>query len=95
MIELADSHPDSALFSHVTKQDALEFCMKMNLSCFMDWGKGTCCFDSEEFRKILEFSNRWPLKAVWTDDLDEIDVQYSSGKVLLCPLKLSSPDKIS
>ena len=68
---------------------------RIYLSCFMDWWKGTCCFDSEEFRKILEFSNRWPLKAVWTDDLDEIDVQYSSGKVLLCPLKLSSPDKIS
>ena len=46
MMELAESRPESRLLASATKADVLDFCLKMNLSYFMDWEAGTCSFAS-------------------------------------------------
>ena len=91
MMELAESR----LLASATKADVLDFCLKMNLSYFMDWEAGTCSFASEEFGRILEFSNRFPLEEREGEDHDQINDRYNKGKVLLYPVNLVSPDEIS
>ncbi|WP_300569050.1 hypothetical protein [uncultured Acetatifactor sp.] len=95
MMELVESHPDSMLLEYATKQKVLEFCLEMNLPCFMDWEKGSNSFDSEEFRGILEFSNRFPLEDTLELEASERIALYSSGKALLYPVEIASPDKVS
>jgi ABC-type glycerol-3-phosphate transport system substrate-binding protein len=53
----------------LTKTDVLNACINRSLSSFIDWNKGTCTFDSQDFRDILEFSNTFPATFDW-DNFD-------------------------
>lgn len=60
MMQYADSHPDADLLEFGFKENVLSQCMMFNESAFVDWSTGECKFDSPEFKKILEFANRFP-----------------------------------
>ena len=48
-----------------TKTGVLNACVSRSLSSFIDWNKGTCTFDSQDFRDILEFANTFPDTFDW------------------------------
>lgn len=60
MIALADQNPEMEIFGQSTKDIILDYCFMYNQNSFIDAETGKCNFDSDEFRKVLEFSNRFP-----------------------------------
>lgn len=68
MIDTLHEHPDMQLMNYGnSKEDAFE--MLANACCdeFIDYEKLECHFDSDDFKKILEFCNEFP------DESEEID----------------------
>lgn len=48
------------LYPGETKKDVFGTLLTGSIDNYVNWEKGTCRFDSEEFRQILEFANRFP-----------------------------------
>ena len=51
----------------------LQYCVAMNADSFMNWQDGTCNFDSDEFRALLEFVKPFPAEYDWQSDSEEYE----------------------
>ncbi len=65
MMEFAKKYPDAQLFDGVVQATMLSYCMMFNQDAFIDWTKGECYFNSEEFKKLLEFVAMFPAEIDW------------------------------
>ena len=75
-----------------TQAEMLQYCVAMNADSFMNWQDGTCSFDSDEFRALLEFVKPFPTDYDWQSDSEDYESDYTSlknGKQLLYPTSLS------
>jgi ABC-type glycerol-3-phosphate transport system substrate-binding protein len=73
-----DSKPDSQLFYSNNKNDVLNNIMEGCVNDFVDWEKGECYFDSQDFKDILEMANRGT-----NDETDYVEDRVSEPKQLL------------
>ena len=71
MMAFADEHPQAEIFNRTSKQTILQYCLMYNMNIFVDWNNGTCNFEGEEFKRLLEFVNRFP---------DQSDITYEQGQ---------------
>jgi len=78
MKQFAHDHPEARLFDTCTKTQMLRILLEYNMKNYVDWLDGTCSFDSEEFRELLEFSNSFPL-----EQLPDEDLTLENGGILL------------
>lgn len=83
MIAFADAHPGTELFDSVDKSTIMRYCLTNNMSDFVDWQAGTCDFDSDEFRSLLEFVNRFPDDVTYEEGRPSTPARIQSGEVLL------------
>lgn len=83
IMAFARSHPDAELFQYATRSEMMEIFMAFNQDAFIDWEKGTCNFDCEEFRRILEFVGSFPEEYDYVDDGRNIHDKLASGSLLL------------
>ena len=77
---------------YYTQAEMLQYCVAMNAESFMNWQDGTCSFDSDEFRALLEFVKPFPTDYDWQSDSDDYESDYTrlkNGKQLLYPTSLS------
>ena len=77
---------------YYTQAEMLQYCVAMNAESFMNWQDGTCSFDSDEFRALLEFVKPFPTDYDWQSDSEDYESDYTSlknGKQLLYPTSLS------
>ena len=77
---------------YYTQAQMLQYCVAMNAESFMNWQDGTCSFDSDEFRALLEFVKPFPAEYDWQSDAEEYESDYTrlkNGKQLLYPTSLS------
>ena len=77
---------------YYTQAQMLQYCIAMNAESFMNWQDGTCSFDSDEFRALLEFVKPFPAEYDWQSDAEEYESDYTrlkNGKQLLYPTSLS------
>lgn len=81
MMEFAESYPDSVLFDR-PKKIVMRMLMKYNESLFVDWETGRCSFDSDEFRRLLEFVNSGLDQTSW-DREESYVAKMRTGEVLL------------
>lgn len=90
--------PEGAMVfnQYYTQSEMLMYCVAMNAKDFMDWQNGTCNFDSDEFRALLEFVKPLPAEFNWQSDGEyESDfTRMKSGKQLLYPMNLNDFDNI-
>ena len=90
--------PEGAMVfnQYYTQSEMLMYCVAMNAKGFMDWQNGTCNFDSDEFRALLEFVKPLPAEFNWQSDGEyESDfTRMKSGKQLLYPMNLNDFDNI-
>ncbi|MBS5880412.1 MAG: extracellular solute-binding protein [Clostridium sp.] len=90
--------PEGAMVfnQYYTQAEMLMYCVAMNAKDFMDWQNGTCNFDSDEFRALLEFVKPLPAEFNWQSDGEyESDfTRMKSGKQLLYPMNLNDFDNI-
>lgn len=87
MIEIFDANPDMDFSQYnLARQYVFEDIVR-SCDSFVDYKKKTCSFDSGEFKKILEFCNRFPDESKminWeTATQEEMDEYYSERDVAL------------
>ena len=99
---------DEALALLATKPEGTQLMSEMTCSGFMyqtmwicgqeyvDWDKGECYFDTEGFKKLLEYANSLPREIDYTGVMDdetywqEMETQYRNGKTVLSMQYISS-----
>ena len=77
---------------YYTQAEMLQYCIAMNAGSFLNWQDGTCSFDTDEFRALLEFVKPFPVEYDWQSDSDDHESDYTrlkNGKQLLYPTSLS------
>ena len=82
---------------YYTQAEMLKYCIAMNAENFMNWQDGTCSFDSDEFRALLEFVKPFPAEYDWQSDAEEYESDYTrlkNGKQLLYPTSIADFDSI-
>jgi len=80
---------ESILFPGETKVDVLAMLCYGGLQNYVDWDAGTCSFDSDSFKEILAFANRFPHQLVWTNDLSAKEF-FAEGRSLLYPVSINN-----
>ena len=83
MIAFANAHPDAELFGNVDKSTIIRYCLINSMNNFVDWQAGTCDFDSDEFRSLLEFVNRFPDDYIYEEGQPSTPIRIQNGEVLL------------
>lgn len=87
---------DATIFSPtMTRDTALYYCVGQNISAFVDWENGTCNFDCDEFKSILEFVKQF--QESFDYDNYEYASPYSrmrSGEQLLTNLSFYGFDEL-
>ncbi len=83
LIALSNAHPDAELFDRVSKQYILQTAMMFNGDSFIDWNTGECSFDSDAFKNILEFVNKFPDEIKSEEGMDSEPTRIQNGEVLL------------
>lgn len=94
IIALSKEHPDSAIFYGTTKDTMLYYCMAYNQDKFIDYETGKCSFESDDFKKILEFVASFPDEYDWSAEDDSLPTKLSDGRVLLNTVYLSGVEDI-
>lgn len=83
VIALADSKGREVdIIPGSTKNSVLEFLCMMNQGLFVDEENGKCSFAGDDFKKILEFSNRFPENTDYVPG-DFIMEEIREGQILL------------
>lgn len=78
------------LYPGETKTDVFGTILTGSMDYYIDWNGGTCSFDGDEFRKVLEFANRFPEYLEMAEDFS-VKQTFLEGKALLLPLRLATP----
>lgn len=69
MIAFADScEPESSIFANASKTGVMEVCMAANWDKFVSWSSDEDAFDKEEYKKILEFCNRFVSDEIYVEN---------------------------
>lgn len=76
-------HPGAELFEYTSRSEMMEMLMTFNQDTFIDWEKGTCNFDSEEFRQMLEFVAGFPATFSWEEGQESTPIRLAADKLLL------------
>ena len=84
MKDYVESKPDDAMVLELPSKDTLLYDLMMGTgNQFVDWGKGECYFDSDEFKGMLEICGKFPAdEDIYMSD-DSTSEKIKSGKVLL------------
>ena len=86
----------------VTKRDAFGMLFSNNVGNFVDWEKGECRFNSQEFIDILKFTENFPLEFDWESYYEgeaayyyyDPAIQVASGKQLLSSVNISNINNV-
>ena len=94
MMAFANEHPQAEIFDRTSKQTILQYCLTYNMDIFVDWSNGTCNFEGEEFKKLLEFVNHFPDQndITWEQGQASEATRIQKGEVLLSKAYISELD---
>ncbi len=86
MQDVISAHPEAQyiLEPYNTRSNILQAMLVLNMDMFVDWGAGTCSFDSQEFIDLLNFSSLFPETYDYDSGNNEsTPALISSGRQLL------------
>ena len=91
--QLADAYnaldEEGILFPGETKKAVFGMICYGSLENYIDWDEGTCDFNSESFKDILQFANQFPLYLNIADDYS-VKQMITEGNVLLYPVYIDN-----
>lgn len=82
-------YPDASVFTEMTKEGALRNALTFTYSQLVDDATGECHFNTDQFKKILEFANTFPAEINYDELYDDEDywnnyeLQYLENRTLL------------
>ncbi|MCH5348483.1 MAG: extracellular solute-binding protein [Oscillospiraceae bacterium] len=92
IIRLTGENPDKLIHPSMTDSlDTLRWLLRYNFDYFVNMEKGECYFNSEEIKKVLEFSARAPLYVPFDVNRDSL-ARFIDGKGLLYDMRLFGVD---
>lgn len=94
LIAFADAHSDAQLFDNVSKSQIMQYLMMYNADSFIDWSTGECSYDSDEFKALLQFVNRFPDEVNYNSDDVSTPNKIQQGQVLLYDMGIYNFDEI-
>lgn len=94
LMAYADAHPNAQIFDGVTKEYIMQYCMMYNEDSFIDWEKADCNFDTQEFKDLLAFVNRFPEEYNWSENDASEATKIQNGEVLLSNAYIYDFDQI-
>lgn len=94
LMAYADAHPEAELFDNASRNDILQYLMACSEDAFIDWSSGECRFDSDAFRRLLEFTAHFPGEAQRNPDQSSTPVRIRNGEVLLYEADITDFDSI-
>ncbi|MBD5530345.1 MAG: extracellular solute-binding protein [Lachnospiraceae bacterium] len=80
---------DSILFPGETKKTVFGMLCYGSLENYIDWGEGTCGFNSDSFKELLHFANQFPLSLNWADDYSAKAI-IAEGHALLVQVSIDN-----
>lgn len=83
MSAYADAHPGAALFNGATKREILAYLMSCYEEAFVNWETGECNFNSDTFKELLQFVNRFPDEYDYRSDNTSTATKLQNGELLL------------
>jgi len=83
IISFSEEHPDAELLPYATKDSILETIMKYSFDTFVDYEAGTCSFNSQEFKDVLTFANRFVQEYDYDNNGPSFPKKIQSGQMLL------------
>jgi len=95
LLEIRKKYPEKEMMSYASKEAMLYLCLMYTINDYVDFDKGTCSFETENFTKILEFANTFKNsdEIDYSDDYDEWG-EMQKGNVIMTTLYLSSLDEL-
>lgn len=94
IMDFAAEHPNAELFDYAARSEMMYIMMTFNQDAFIDWEKGICSFDSEEFKQILEFVAGFPEEYEWDAEGESTPTKLATGKLLLYGDSISDYNEI-
>ena len=88
LAEMRERVPECTAFDqYMTRDNALQTCLALDMADFVDWESGKVSFDSDQFIALLEFANSFPTEFDWenydyTAD-DNINSRLAQGRQML------------
>lgn len=92
LIALVKSKPEGTeVFSYATKESILSSLCIYGTSDLVDWSTGKCSFDSEDFIKMLEFSNTFNSDSeyVYDESAPSMPTKIRNGQLLFMMTNIS------
>lgn len=92
LMALVKSKPEGTqVFDYGTKESILSSLCIYGLNDYVDWSTGKCSFDSEDFIKVLEFSNQFNSDSEYTYDesAPSTPTKIRNGQLLLMMTNIS------
>lgn len=74
MKQAIENHPELKIIEYADKETALSMFLYTNYGYYINWEDGTCNFDSEQFKEVLNVVNMFPSKIPESEynDYDEL-----------------------
>ena len=91
LLSVTDRYPGAKAFDGVTREEVMQYIMMFNEDTFIDWDSGTCHFNSEEFKAVLEYVSRFPDELAGGREEDPLSVKIQNGEVLFMIAELYPP----
>lgn len=99
LLDVAARHPETQTFDGVTRDEMMQYLMRFNEDTFIDWGTGTCHFNSEDFQAVLRYVSGFPETVESGPAEESLGDRIQNGEVMfavaeLYPGALRSYEKI-
>ena len=91
LYSLADRYPGTRAFDGVTKEEVMELCLMFNEDAFINWDTGTCHFDSDGFKALLEYVDQYPDSAAGGGEEEALFPRLQRGEVQFAIAELYPP----
>lgn len=85
---------DMILYPGETKMDVFGTICSGSMEYYVDWERGECRFEGEEFKKLLLFADSFPLHLEMAEDFSSKRC-FEEGKAMLFPLQIAKVWDIS
>lgn len=82
LLTAADRYPKAKTFDGVTKEEMMQYIMMFNEDAFIDWKTGDCHFESEKFKAVLQYVNRFPDALKGEEEGTSLSDKIQRGEVL-------------
>lgn len=82
------------VFQYATKDTMLQMLLMYDIDEFIDWKSGTCSFDSDGFKNLLELCNEFPKESAWNEDDESFPSKVMNDRMILFDMSVSSVEEI-